>query len=297
MPNLISIQDLSKEEILAYLELAKKLKDATPARLLEDKLITFAFFEPSTRTRLSFEAAAIRLGAKVMGFAEAGGTSTAKGESLSDTLKIIGGYSDALILRHPQEGAARLAVSLVDIPVINAGDGANQHPSQTLLDLFTLKETFGKLDGLHLALMGDLKYGRVMHSLVEAASLFDMRLYFVAAEGLGLPPHLTERLKMRGVKFSFHADVAEILPKLDVLYLSRLQKERFSGQQTRSYAGIHLSLLKEAKASLKIMHALPRQEELPTDIDSTPHALYFEQARYGVVMRQAILLTLFNRAL
>ena len=290
MPHLISIHDLSKIDILAYLDLAQTLQDYPQTDLLKNKLITLAFFEPSTRTRLSFEAAALKLGARVMGFADANATSIAKGESLSDTLKIMGGYSDTIIIRHPKEGSARLASEVAGVPVINAGDGANQHPSQTLLDLFTIRQAFGKLEGLHLALMGDLKYSRTIHSLVEAASLFDMRLYFIAAEGLSLPPALTELLKRRGVKFSFHREVTEILPKIDVLYLTRLQKERLSQEAISHYQCIDLNMLKEAKPSLKILHPLPRQDELPPEIDATKHALYFEQAKNGVVVRQAILL-------
>ncbi len=290
MKHLISIHDLTKADILFYLDLAKELQKKPRTDMLKDKLISLAFFEPSTRTRLSFEAAALRLGAKVMGFSDTAQTSTAKGESLSDTLKIIGGYSDAIIIRHPREGAARLASEVANIPIINAGDGANQHPSQTLLDLFTLRECFGSLEGLHLAITGDLKHGRTVHSLVEAASLFDMRLYFVAAEGLALPNQLSELLKMRGLKFSFHRDIHDIIAKIDALYLTRLQKERLGTQTVHEYHGINLALLQQAKPTLKILHPLPRQEELPTEIDTTPHAAYFDQARNGVVVRQAILL-------
>ena len=286
--NLVSILDLNKTDILSYLDLAEKFKAIPPKALLKDKLITLAFFEPSTRTRLSFEAAALRLGAKVMGFTDAKATSLAKGESLSDTMRVLGSYSDAVVIRHPNEGAARLAAEQVKTPIINAGDGANQHPSQTLLDLFTIRELFGKLEGLNLTLVGDLKYGRTIHSLVEAASLFDMRLYFVAADGLTLPHHLTERLKMRGVKFSFHRTVADVISKTDILYLTRLQKERLT-TAAPEYHCIDLALLNDAKPHLKIMHPLPRQEELPPEIDATPHAAYFEQAKNGVVVRQAIL--------
>ncbi len=290
MPHLISIHDLSKTDLLAYLDLAQTLQNHPQTDLLKKKLITLAFFEPSTRTRLSFEAAALKLGARVMGFADANATSIAKGESLSDTLKVMGSYSDAMIIRHPQEGSARLASEVAGVPIINAGDGANQHPSQTLLDLFTIRQAFGKLEGLHLALMGDLKYSRTIHSLVEAASLFDMRLYFIAAEGLMLPAALTELLKRRGVKFSFHRELPEVMPKIDILYLTRLQKERLGQDVISDYQSLSLDMLKDAKPSLKIMHPLPRQNELPPEIDHTQHALYFEQAKNGVVVRQAILL-------
>lgn len=289
MNHLISIHDLSKAEILSYLDLAKSLQQKPKKSLLQDKIVSLAFFEPSTRTRLSFESAVLRLGGKTIGFSEAGQTSMAKGESLADTIKMLSGYSDAIVIRHPKEGAARLAAEVAGIPVINAGDGANQHPSQTLLDLFTMRECFGALEGLNLALVGDLKYGRTIHSLVEAASFFDMRLYFVAADGLELPTHLAEILKLRGVRFSFHRDVAEVIGKSDVLYLTRLQRERLKGENISAYRGINLEILKHAKASLKILHPLPRCEELPIEIDSTPHAAYFEQAKNGVVVREAIL--------
>lgn len=289
MKHLISIHDLSKAEILEYLDFAKSLQHSLEKDLLKEKIITLAFFEPSTRTRLSFEAAALRLGGKTIGFAEAAQTSIAKGETLSDTLRILGGYSDAIVIRHSKEGAARLASEIAGVPVINAGDGANQHPTQTLLDLFTIRELFGKLEGLNLALVGDLKYGRTIHSLVEAASLFNMRLYLVAAAGLSLPEHLTEILKLRGVKFSFHRDVKEIVSQVDVLYLTRLQKERLAGENVGEYQGITLELLAEAKPTLKILHPLPRLGELPEAIDHTPHAAYFEQAKNGMIVREAIL--------
>lgn len=294
MKHLISIHDLSRTDILEFLDFARDLQSTPKTGLLKDKIITLAFFEPSTRTRMSFEAAALRLGGKVMGFADTAQTSIAKGESLSDTLKILGGYSDALVIRHPSEGSARLASHVAGIPVINAGDGANQHPTQTLLDLFTMRACFGKLEGLHLALTGDLKYGRTIHSLVEAASLFDMRLYFIAAEGLELPAQLTEILKMRSIRFSFHRHIAEIIDKADVLYLTRLQKERFQNERGISYQGLNAEILKNAKPSLKILHPLPRQEELPTEIDTTPHAAYFEQARNGVIVREAVLAKLLG---
>ncbi len=294
MKHLISIHDLSQKDILSYLDLAKTLQQRPQPKALQDKLVALAFFEPSTRTRLSFEAAILRCGGKVMGFSDAAQTSLVKGESLSDTIKILSGYSDAIVIRHPQEGAARLASEVSHIPVINAGDGANQHPTQTLVDLFTLREQFGKLAGLHLALMGDLKYARTIHSLVEAASFFDMRLYFIATEGLSLPSSLSEILKMRGVKFSFHRHIEEVISKIDVLYLTRLQKERLGNEVVGDYPPIDLHLLTAAKKTMKILHPLPRQAELPVEIDATTHAAYFEQAKYAVVVRQAILLTLLG---
>ena len=290
MTHLISIHDLSKSHILEYLDLATALEKKSESYFLKNKLIATAFFEPSTRTRLSFEAAALKLGAKTIGFTDERATSIAKGESLSDTIKILAGYADAIVIRHPKEGAARFAAEIADIPVINAGDGANQHPSQTLLDFFTLQKAFTKLEGLHLALVGDLKYSRTIHSLVEAASLFDMRLYFVAAQQLSLPATLMDLLKRRGVKYSFHQHLDEMINHIDVLYLTRLQIERFNNENIAEYIPLNLDLLQKAKPHLKILHPLPRQNELPVEIDSTPHALYFQQAKNGVIMRQAILL-------
>lgn len=294
MKHLISIHDLSKADILSFLDLAQTLKNSPKKSLLQDKIVSLAFFEPSTRTRMSFESAVLRLGGKALGFSDASQTSVSKGESLSDTFKMLGAYSDALVIRHPREGAARLAAEVTGIPVINAGDGANQHPSQTLLDLFTMREFFGHLDGLHLALVGDLKYGRTIHSLVEAASLFDMRLYFIAAEGLNLPPYLTEILKIRRVKFSLHRKISDVINKTDVLYMTRLQKERLTGDRVGEYHGIDLETLRDAKPTLKILHPLPRREELPEEIDHTPYAAYFEQAKNGVVVREAILAKLLG---
>lgn len=294
--HLLSMHDLSRDEINHFLKAAQALQEKPKPQALKGKIIALCFFEPSTRTRLSFETAALRLGGKTIGFSDTHALSTAKGESLQDTIRVISSYADVIVIRHPSEGAARLAAEVSSVPVINAGDGANQHPTQTLLDLFTMKAAFGKLEGLHVAIMGDLKHGRTVHSLVEAAAHFDMRLYFVAgAPSCTLPPYLLDYLKLQGICFSFHREVKEILPKLDVLYLTRLQKERFHQDATLPYQALSLEDLKGAKASLKILHPLPRQEELPLAMDATPYAHYFEQAKNGVVVRQAILLSVFQK--
>ena len=292
--SLVSINDLKESDIDLILNLAKRYKQGEiKTKVLHDKIIGSCFFEPSTRTRLSFETAILRLGGQTIGFADGQNTSlNAKGESLRDSLRIIGSYVDALIMRHPQEGAARLAKELTQIPVINAGDGANQHPTQTLLDLFSIQETQGKLKGLHLGLVGDLKHGRTIHSLVQAAAMYDMRLYFVAPSLLGLPESLSFDLKRRGVKFSFHNTVSEVIDKLDILYLTRLQKERFDASHAEGEflkLALKASDLKSVKANLKILHPLPRKEELPIEIDQTPYAYYFEQAKNGVYVREALL--------
>lgn len=292
--SLVSIQDLNLNEFKLIFAKAKKyqanhglpLSEKLP---LQHKIIASTFFEASTRTRLSFEAATQRLGGNVIGFADSNNTSfSAKGEALKDTLKIIGGYADLLIIRHPQEGAARLASEVCNIPVINAGDGANQHPTQTLLDLFTMQDIAGELEGLHLVLVGDLKYSRTIHSLVQIAHLFKMRLYFVAFDQLALPETLLFQLKCQAVQFSFHKDLEEVMALADIIYLTRVQKERLKGESVKPII-LNQALLKKAKKTMKILHPLPRQEELPPDIDATDHAHYFEQAQNGIFIREALL--------
>lgn len=298
--SLISIQDLSLDEFKLIFNKAKEYqerKGLAPkgTRPLSDKVIASTFFEASTRTRLSFEAAVQRLGGSVIGFADSNNTSLGvKGESIKDTLKVIGGYADLLILRHPQEGAARLASEVCDIPVINAGDGANQHPTQTLLDLFTMQNVANNLEGLHLVLAGDLKYGRTIHSLVQVAHLFKMRLYFVAFDQLSLPETLLFQLKCQAVPFSFHKDLAEVMSIADVVYLTRVQKERIRGDAPKPLV-LSQALLKKAKKTMKILHPLPRQEELPSEIDNTIHAHYFEQAQNGIYIREALLDLILNK--
>jgi aspartate carbamoyltransferase catalytic subunit len=297
--SVVSIQDLTLEEFKLIFAKANEYKKNEGLILgtsnpLKDKIIASTFFEASTRTRLSFEAAANRLGARVIGFADSNNTSLgAKGEGLKDTLKIIGGYADLLVIRHPQEGSARLAAEVCQIPVINAGDGANQHPTQTLLDLFTM-QSITQLEGLHLVLIGDLRYGRTLHSLVQIAHLFKMRLYFVAFEQLTLPETLLFQLKCQAVQFSFHKNLEEVIPVADILYLTRIQKERFAGPDIPKPLVLTKNLLKKAKKTMKILHPLPRQEELPREIDTTPHAYYFEQAQNGIYIRAALLDLILN---
>lgn len=297
--SLVSIQDLSLDEfnlIFAKATEYQKHKGLPQKSLpLQNKIIASAFFEASTRTRLSFEAATHRLGGSVIGFADSNNTSFgAKGESLKDTLKVLGSFADLLVLRHPQEGAARLAAEVCNIPVINAGDGANQHPTQALLDLFTMQSLFKKLEGLHLVLVGDLKYARTIHSLVQIAHLFKMRLYFVAYESLSLPETLLFELKRQAVQFSFHKSLAEVLPIADVLYMTRVQKERLNKSDATKPLILTKAILQDAKKTMKILHPLPRQEELSTDIDASIHAHYFEQAQNGVYVREALLDLILN---
>lgn len=291
--DLISIADLAKDRITEVLTQAQSLKQTPQPQALADKIIASCFFEASTRTRLSFETAAYRLGARVIGFADAKNTSLAqKGESFSDSIKVISSYADAIIIRHPRAGAARYAAEISDKPVLNAGDGANQHPSQMLLDLFTIQECQGKLDGLHIAMVGDLKYSRTVHSLAQACTCFGARFYFVTNDALSLPDSIAQYLRYHGAMFTFHERLEEILPKVDIVYMTRLQKERFDEAEYRSIRNqffLHADQLRKAKNNLRILSPLPRLQELDPSVDASPHAYYFQQAANGVYVRQALL--------
>ena len=291
---LVALQDLTKQDILDILAHAKQFKSGLRKNTLEGKVLASCFFEASTRTRLSFESAVAHLGGKTIGFADSSATSQAnKGESFIDTLKMINCYADGMIMRHPNDGAARLASEIMTIPVVNAGDGANQHPTQTLLDLFSIQDSQGQLEDINLGLMGDLKYSRTIHSLIDASKLFKMRLFLIAPPELRIDSQNLMELKRHGISYSFHATAEEVIDKLDCLYLTRLQKERFSAEINCSY-GIDLELLQRARPNLRIMHPLPRLEELPTEIDATPYAYYFQQAHNGLFIRQALLDIIFG---
>lgn len=295
--DLISVKELSLETIQQVLELAKRFKQKPAPRTLENKVIANCFFESSTRTRLSFESAVYRLGGQVLGFSSDEGLSIQKGETLEDTVRVISDYADAIVIRHSREGAARLAAEVSDKPVINAGDGSNQHPSQTLLDLFSIQESQGRLDGLSIAFVGDLKYGRTIHSLAQACELYDVRLYLVSPESLALPEMICDRLKKRGVRFSFHQTIEEVIPKIDILYMTRIQQERFSKSDYQLVKDAYILTpehLKRAKANLKILHPLPRVNEIETSVDKLEYAYYFQQAANGVFVRQALLTMLLN---
>jgi len=304
MPNilsrkdLISIQDLSLDEIQFLIRGAEKLKKKPHPELLKDVILGSCFFEPSTRTRLSFEAAMFKHGGKSLGFSEPAQTSTKKGESLSDTMRMMAYYSDVIVIRHPHDGAARLAAENSEKPVINAGDGSNQHPTQALLDLFTIHECQKGCSDLKIALVGDLKYGRTVHSLALALSHFNPRLYFVCPDSLAMPDEILESLKEKRLKFSFHQNMEEVLPKLDILYMTRVQKERFSAYEYERVKDSYLlnaPMLCDVKENLKILHPLPRVNELHTDIDETQFAQYFPQAENGIYMRAALIAALTGR--
>ncbi|MBU0596690.1 aspartate carbamoyltransferase [Patescibacteria group bacterium] len=291
--SLVSITDLSKLDIIQVLKIADELKKEPQPHLLDGYVMGSCFFEPSTRTRLSFETAMQRLGGRVIGFAEAGTTSGKKGETLYDTIKMVSGYTDVVVMRHPLEGAARRATEASDKPILNGGDGANQHPTQTLLDLFTIKECQKKLQGITVAMVGDLKYGRTVHSLAEALRHFGARLYFVAPESLQMPNSICEELKTQGIKFSLHENIDSIINKVDILYMTRIQAERFPDkmeyEKVKNIYVLTPRMLDKAKPNMRVMHPLPRVNEIETGVDNTPHAYYFEQAKNGLYVRQALL--------
>ena len=271
-------------------ELLPVAKGNKKSKVLDGKILATCFFEPSTRTRLSFESAMQRLGGSCIGFADPSATSHLKGETLSDTIRMVAGYSDAVVLRHPREGAAKLASEVSEVPIINGGDGAGQHPTQTLLDLFTIKDEIGKLEGLKVGMLGDLRYGRTVHSLSQALNRFNTKFFFISPKSLAMPEHVTDVLDSH---WSTHENLKEVLGDLDVLYVTRIQKERFPDlEDYKKVAGaykINAELLKNAKSKMKILHPLPRVDEISTDVDETKHAAYFRQAFNGVPVRMALL--------
>jgi len=281
------------------LEVAERLepyaRGERRSNALAGKLLANLFFEPSTRTRMSFETAMKRLGGDVLNMSGVEASSIAKGESLADTVRVISKYCDVIVLRHPKEGASRLAAEFSEVPVINAGDGAGQHPTQTLLDLYTMKKELGRLEGLKVALVGDLKYGRTVHSLAYALSLYGAEIYLVSPELLKMPPEIKEDL--RGAKIHETSDVKEVISDVDVLYVTRIQRERFPDPtEYLKVAGSYRITpdMLEENERLIVMHPLPRVDEVDPEIDRTKYAKYFEQAFYGVPVRMALLVTLLE---
>ena len=295
--DLLSIEDLSKDEIELILDTAEGLKEAPPSEALQGLILATCFFEPSTRTRLSFEASMHYLGGSVIGFSDATCTSTKKGETLADTIKTVSCFSDILVIRHPQEGSAKIAAAVSDKPVINGGDGSNQHPTQTLLDLFSIRESQGTIDGLHIALAGDLKYSRTIHSLCQALSHYNVHLYFVSPQELPLPADLYSQLQNAGIPCSFHESLDEIMPQIDILYMTRIQKERFPAEMPQVVNSCLLQPrhLDHVKQNLRILHPLPRVDEIDAAIDDTPYAYYFHQVGNGILIRKALLLLLLGK--
>ena len=292
--NLLAAGQLSREDIEAVLDRAADIAadPASAAGRQADRLLALCFFEPSTRTKMSFDAAMKRLGGGTVDMGTVESSSVKKGESLADTVRVIEGYADGIVLRHPSEGAAKLASEFVDVPVVNAGDGAGQHPSQTLLDLYTMRENAG-LDDLTVGVMGDLKYGRTVHSLAEALTNFDARMHFVSPESLKLPRGVQFDLHEAGARLREHTDLEEVLPDLDVLYVTRIQRERFPDeneyQQVAGQYRIDADTLSRASDDLTVMHPLPRVDEIAPDVDQTEYATYFQQAHNGVPVRMALL--------
>jgi aspartate carbamoyltransferase catalytic subunit len=291
--SLVSITDFSKEEILRVMELAADFEANPNQNLLQGRVVASLFFEPSTRTRLSFETAINRLGGRVVGFSDSSSSSTTKGETLKDTTIMVSKYADLIVMRHPLEGAARYASEQSDVPVINAGDGANQHPTQTMLDLYSIIKTQGKFENLKIAMVGDLKYGRTVHSLLMAMSHFNPTFYFVAPDELKIPKEYKTFMRQNKIPFSEHAEISEVIDEVDILYMTRVQKERFSDlmeyERVKNVYVLNNQMLDNTKPNLRILHPLPRVNEISTDVDSNPKAYYFEQARNGVYARMAVI--------
>lgn len=291
--SLVSINDFSKEEQIKVLDVAKEFEKNPRQKTLDGFVIASLFFEPSTRTRLSFESAISMLGGRIIGFSEAGSTSVSKGESLRDTIKTVNNYSDLIIMRHPLDGSARFASEVADVPVVNAGDGANQHPTQTLLDLYTIRQTQKKLDKIKIGFVGDLKYGRTVHSLVMALSNWGCEFYFVSPKFLAIPEQYKNFLDDGKLNYTESSNIQEVIPEVDILYMTRIQRERFSDpseyEKVKNSYELKKSDLESSKKNMKVLHPLPRVNEINIDVDETEKAWYFQQALNGVYVRQAIL--------
>ncbi len=298
----VTIDDLSNGEIDGLFSLADEMAAHRSGQygLLQGKVMASLFFEPSSRTRLSFEAAMIRLGGNTIGFSDGASTSTQKGETLRDTMKILGSYADLLVIRHPAEGAARLAAESAGIPVINAGDGVGEHPTQALLDAFTVREELGYLDGLTVTLLGDLKHGRTVHSLARLLSLYKVKLNYVAPDILRMPAELIEELNAKGIEQTEYTNLDTCLPGTDVLYVTRIQKERFADEAVyESVKGAYVidpQVMKAARERMIVMHPLPRVGEISPEFDKDPRAAYFRQMEYGLYVRMALLAMVLGKA-
>lgn len=292
--SLVSISDIDKEEMLHLLELSRYFEENPNSKILDGRVVATLFFEPSTRTRLSFETAVNRLGGRVIGFSDANSTSTSKGETLKDTIKMVSNYVDLIVMRHYLEGAARYATEVTSTPVINAGDGANQHPSQTMLDLYSIYKTQGTLENLTITMVGDLKYGRTVHSLLMAMRYFNPTFNFIACDELQMPAEYKKFCVDNGIRFNESADFsADVINSSDIIYMTRVQRERFTDimeyERVKDLYRLHNSMLDNSKPTLKILHPLPRVNEIDRDVDDNPKAYYFQQAGNGLFARQAII--------
>jgi len=297
--SLVNIADLSKEKILYLLDKASEFEAQPNRKILDGKIVATLFFEPSTRTRLSFETAANRLGAKVIGFSDPNVTSSTKGETLKDTIMMVSNYADVIVMRHYLEGAARYASEVAPVPVINAGDGAHQHPTQTMLDLYSIRKTQGTLENLDITLVGDLKYGRTVHSLIMAMRHFNPTFHFVAPELLRMPEEYKHYCQEHGLRFTETDRFdAETINSTDILYMTRVQRERFTDlmeyERVKGVYVLRRKMLADCKDNMRILHPLPRVDEIAYDVDDDPHAYYFEQARNGLYARQAIICDVLN---
>lgn len=303
MRHLMNPLDFSVEELEKLFDLANKI-EADPgkyAHACEGKKLATCFYEPSTRTRLSFEAAMLNLGGQVLGFSDAASSSAAKGESVSDTIRIISCYADICAMRHPKEGAPMVAASRSGIPVINAGDGGHQHPTQTLTDLLTIRSLKGKLGGFTIGLCGDLKFGRTVHSLINALIRYrDIRFIFISPKELKVPDYITDMLTEKGISYEEVIRLEDCMPQLDLLYMTRVQKERFFNEEDyvrlKDFYILDKEKLSAAKEDMLILHPLPRVNEISVEVDDDPRAVYFKQAQYGVYVRMALILTLLELA-
>ncbi len=295
--NIIAFSELPDDDVEKIFEKAEELEPIARgednSNQLEGRILGSLFFEPSTRTKLSFRSAIQRLGGSVVGFSRPEESSVAKGESLADTVRTVENYCDIMVLRHPKMGSAKFAAEAAEVPIINAGDGAGHHPTQTLLDLFTIRKEFGKIEDLKIGLLGDLKYGRTVHSLAYAAARFENELYLISPPGLEMPSEIVEDLSNRVTSVAESSNLEDVLPELDVLYVTRIQKERFSDpseyQEVKDSYKINRELVESGKPDLRVLHPLPRVDEISTEVDSMPQAKYFEQAFYGVAIRMALL--------
>lgn len=292
--SLVSISDFSKEEILELLDDMRYFEANPNRRLLEGKVVATLFFEPSTRTRLSFETAVNRLGGRIIGFSDASTTSSSKGETLKDTIKMVSNYVDLIIMRHYLEGAARYASEVSRVPIINAGDGANQHPSQTMLDLYSIYKTQGRLTDLTITMVGDLKYGRTVHSLLMAMYYFNPTFNFVACDELKMPQEYKDFCEQHGIKYTETTDFSEdVINSSDIIYMTRVQRERFTDlmeyERVKNLYTLHNSMLDGSKDNVRVLHPLPRVNEISQDVDDNPKAYYFQQAQNGLYARQAII--------
>lgn len=303
MRHLLSPMDFTTEELDKLFDLANDIENnkAKYAHACDGKILATCFYEPSTRTRLSFESAMLRLGGQVLGFSDAGSSSASKGESVSDTIRVISGYADICAMRHPKEGAPMVAAEKSLIPVINAGDGGHQHPTQTLTDLLTIRSLTGSIKNFTIGLCGDLKFGRTVHSLIHALVRYEgINFIFISPEELKVPDYITEELKAHNIPYEEVTNLESVMPRLDFLYMTRVQRERFFNEEDyirlKDFYILDTAKMALAKPNMLVLHPLPRVNEISVEVDKDPRAAYFKQAQYGVYVRMALILTLLELA-